>query len=36
MKVLEKAAADGSGTQLFQSEMQQNKHTHVRGLLEST
>lgn len=32
-KVLEKAAADGSGTQLFQPEMLQNNQTHARVLL---
>lgn len=35
-KVLEKAAADGPGTQLFQPETQQNNQTHVRVLLQST
>lgn len=35
-KVLEKAVADGSGTKLFQPEMQQDNQTHVKALLQST
>ena len=35
-KVLEKAAADGLGPQLFQPEMRQNNQTHVRVLLQCT
>lgn len=35
-KVLEEAAADGPGTQLFQPEMQQNNQTSVKVLLQCT